>query len=190
MTDILVVDRRGDDRVELALLQVFIKINGALLTHAETQVRKARVQVARRQRQQVRADGRQHAEAKTSGQLPPAEPRDSLEVFHFAQDAAGTAHQFFACAGQHGAAARSLNKLDAKACLHFGDLRRQAWLAHIHSTRSIPELSGVGDRDQVLHLTQGRSHFIVFRYRFETEIGLVLSLFKPHFSDEPDCGLQ
>ena len=169
---------------------MFIEIDGALLAHTETQLRKALVQVARRQRQQVGADGRQDTEAKTPGQLVPAKPRDGLEVFHFAQDLPGTAHQFFPRAGQHGAAARALDQLDAEACLHFGDLGRQAGLADIHGARGIPELAGVGHRDQVLHLTEGRSHFIVFRYRFETKIGLALSLFKSHFSGEPDCGLQ
>ncbi len=101
---------------------MFIEIDGALLPDAEAQLRKALVQVAGRQRQQVGANGRQHAEAQASGQLAPAEPRDGLQVFHFAQDLPGTAHQLLSRAGQHGAAARALDQLDTEACLHFGDL--------------------------------------------------------------------
>jgi hypothetical protein len=130
----------GDDRVELSFDEFAGQRVGNRLAHLQVQFRKARLKMRDQLRQQVRRDGRDHADAKISHQQAAILRDHFLQRLDVAEDAADMRQEPLAGLREHHLAMAAFNQLALQPCLHIHDLGRQRGLRNIDRRRRFSEV--------------------------------------------------
>ena len=134
--------------VDRAAAQTVQQHLGLQLVDLEYDIREQPAQLREQPRQAVRGDGRDHAQSHR----PVPHPGRVHEVSRIRQQAPRSPYDLLAIPGDDHARPRALEERHTKQLLDLADLLAEARLTDSATPRSLDELAGFRDRDDVLQL--------------------------------------
>ena len=154
--------QRQNDRVQSALLQAHAQIGGETLLHDERHAGRALAQNRNQVRQQIGADGVDHAEAQRLAQrvgaavfAAPELPRDAPDFVGRFQHHLRLRDYLFAERGRRDPPGAALKQRHAELALQFFYRDAEGRLADKACFRGAPEMQFARDRDYVAQLVEG-----------------------------------
>ena len=146
--------KRENGRVEIGGLDLIEQPIGLVLAPDEMQLRQRALECRRDFRQQVRTDGRNHADAQRPPQRIALPPRRLAEVLCGLQQLTRAVDDRTTGAGHAYAARVALEDLHTERRFDLRHLGAERRLGHAARVGGAPEAAEVGDGDQVLQLAQ------------------------------------
>ena len=151
---IVVQRQREQGGIQLAIAQALQQHVAFFLDQQQFQLREAFAQLRHHVRQQVRAEGREHAQPQAAGFRIAAAPRGFLHLVDVGHDPPRALYHVLAGGGQHHLARRAFDQHDAELVLELADLGGERRLADEAGLRLLAEVAQVGQRDEVFLVTQ------------------------------------
>ncbi len=156
--DVHIGDRQRHDRgVQVALAHALDQGCGHVLVERQLDVRVALEQLAQDQRDQVRPDGRDRAEAQPAAERPAPQAAQVDQLVADPQQLARPLDHARAQRRDHNAAVGALEDLDPEQLLDLAHLDAQRRLADVAARRSAAEVALFGHRHDVLEIAQVQS---------------------------------
>ena len=151
---VVVQGQREQRGIQLALAQALQEHVALFLDQQQFKLREALAQLRHHVRQQVRAQGGEHAQPQRSGFRIHAAPRGFLHFVDLGHDPSRALHHVLPGGGQHHLARRAFHQRDAQFVLQLPDLGGQRRLADEAGIRRLAEVAQVGQRNEVLQVAQ------------------------------------
>ena len=162
----VLIHRQGQDpEVDLTVLEPLQQLLGLVLVEHETQVRQRLAEFLHDARQQIRAYGRNERDLQLAGQRIGVVAREREDLVAFAQHVPRACHDLLADLRELDVLRMALDQLYAQILLELLELCRQRRLAHERALCRAAEMTGIGQRNQVLEVLEIHPFAPTYRYR-------------------------
>jgi hypothetical protein len=160
------LDGQGEDpEVDLALLEPLQQVLGLVLVEHETQLRQRLAQLLHDARQQIRADGGYESHFQLAGKRVGVVACERDDLVALAQHVPRARDDLLAHLRELDVFRMTLHQLHAEILLELLQLRGQRRLAHERAFCRAPEMTGIGQRHQVLEVLEIHSSAPTLLYR-------------------------